>query len=30
MLYQAPWVAFDSYTFPKGAIGTQYLVFAHA
>ena len=28
VLYQARWVAFDSYTFPNGAIGTQYLVFA--
>ena len=28
VLYQAPWVAFDSYEFPRQAVGTQYLVFA--
>jgi hypothetical protein len=28
VLYQAPWVAFDSYEFPQRAVGTQYLVFA--
>jgi hypothetical protein len=28
VLYQAPWVAFDSYEFPRRAVGTQYLVFA--
>jgi hypothetical protein len=28
VLYQAPWVAFDSYAFPNDAIGKQYLVFA--
>jgi hypothetical protein len=28
VLYQAPWVAFDSYAFPNDAIDKQYLVFA--
>jgi hypothetical protein len=28
VLYQAPWVAFDSYEFPRRSVGIQYLVFA--